>query len=80
MARINEKQRQAVIAGHETRPIRRRRQQSYAERYRGTEFETVKYTAPAGEPVVSRGRAFVLVTGAATIGFCGLVVHAALSA
>jgi hypothetical protein len=79
MERINEAQRRASIAGDHRRPPRPRQQPSYAERYRGTEFETVKAIPRIDEPAISRGRAFVLITGTAALGFLGLVVQAALS-
>jgi hypothetical protein len=80
MKRIVETQRQAAISRDEAQPPRRR-QPSFTERYRGTEFETAVRVMPHGhEPVMSRGRAFVLASGAAAIGMLGLIVNAALSA
>jgi hypothetical protein len=80
MTRIVETQRRAAITRDEARPPRRR-QPSFTGRYQGTEFATVVTTfAPPREPVMSRGRLFVLVSGTAAIGLIGLVVNAALAA
>lgn len=51
-------------------------QQSFAERYRGTEYETHWTTAPVAEPAVSRGRTMVLVVGAAVTGVLILLLTA----
>jgi hypothetical protein len=40
---------------------------SFTERYRGTEFDTGGWVVLIGEPIASRGRAFVLVSGAAAL-------------
>jgi hypothetical protein len=80
MTRILETQRRAALARDEAyRP--RRRQPTFTERYRDTEYAMVVTVFPqAREPVISRGRLFVLVSGAAAIGMLGLIVNAVLSA
>jgi hypothetical protein len=80
MTRIVETQRRAAISRDEARPPRRR-QASFTERYRGTEFETISTVMPqVREPLMSRGRAFVLVSGTAALGMFGLILNASLSA
>ena len=78
--RIIETERRAAIGRDQSyRP--RRRQLTFAERYRGTEFEGPRVAVAEVEPSsLSRGRAFVLLAGAGAIGLCSLVVSAALSA
>jgi hypothetical protein len=42
-----------------------RREVSYTERYRGTEYETPSTVRVTREPILSRGRSFVLLASAA---------------
>lgn len=80
MTRISETQRRAAQARDE-RQAPRRQKPSFVERYRGTEFEAASaYVAPVltPEPVVSRGRLFVLVMGMAAIGLFGFIVTSPL--
>lgn len=82
MQRIVETQRRAAIARHEARRPRRP-QPSYSERYRGTAYETARTTPSSTatpEPLMSRGRVFVLATGTAVVSLSVLIVSAALSA
>ena len=71
--RVLETQRRA--AADEYAALRPRRQEaSFTERYRGTEFETVSEVVTVVEPAISRGRAFVCISGAATFGMAALVL------
>ena len=82
MTRIGETQRRAALVRDERRAPRRQKP-SFTERYRGTEFETLGtliVPTQAREPLMSRGRLFVMVTGVAAMGMFGLIVNAALSA
>jgi hypothetical protein len=54
-----------------------RRQESFVERYRGTEFESPTTVVAVREPLMSRGRSFVLIVGAAAIGVTGVLLAAA---
>ena len=54
-----------------------RRQGSFVERYRGTEYETPVTVLVVREPLLSRGRSFVLVVGAAAVGIAGVLLAAA---
>ncbi|HKZ91494.1 MAG TPA: hypothetical protein VJZ50_05095 [Candidatus Limnocylindrales bacterium] len=73
LTRVIETQRQAAASRYDDRRTHRR-QVSFAERYRGTEFETLSTALVVREPHISRGRTFVLVTGAATIGLAGVII------
>ena len=55
------------------------RQESFVERYRGTEYERPAAVVTAREPLMSRGRSFVLVVGAAAIGIASMLLVAAPS-
>lgn len=74
--RIAETQRRAAPIRHEAPPVPRRAM-SFAEQYRGTEYETVSTVAASREPRVSRGRTFVLVGSAAAICLCGVIAMSA---
>ena len=52
----------------------RRNDVSFVERYRGTEFESPSPVMVARQPVVSRGRSFVLLLGATVLGLLGMLV------
>jgi hypothetical protein len=59
--------------------VRPRTTESYAERYRGTEYSTLADTGPvATDPVVSKGRMFVLLSSAA-VTVVGVVTAISLS-
>lgn len=77
LSRVLETQRRAAAAEYEPRESRRA-EVSFTERYRGTEFETPVVMVTLREPVISRGRAFVIASGSATAGLAGLFVAAAL--
>ena len=80
MTRIVESERRATLTQDQPRGPQRR-QPTFSERYRGTEFEAPRTAAwEAQPPSVSRGRAFVLVAGASAVSLCLVVVAAALSA
>lgn len=74
--RIIEERTRATIPARQIRPTPAT-VQSFTERYRGTEYET-HFTMPrvTPEPLVSRGRAFVLLAGIATSTLLGLVLGA----
>jgi hypothetical protein len=73
LTRVLEVQRRAAAAEYEARRTRGS-DVSFTERYRGTEFETLGAVVTIREPAMSRGRAFVIVTGSATLGLAGLVL------
>jgi hypothetical protein len=81
MTRIMETQRRAAVARDERRPPRRT-QPTFSERYRGTEFDSwsTLIAEPADQPVMERGRQFVIVSGAAAVCLIVLVAALALSA
>lgn len=54
-----------------------RRQESFVERYRGTEYETPTTVHVVREPIMSRGRSLVLVVGAAVVGMTAVLLAAA---
>jgi len=78
MARIIETQKRASYASRDMHQTRRR-DISFSERYRGTEYETPTPVLVADEPLMSRGRSFVLVLGAAALTVSGAVLVAAPS-
>lgn len=55
----------------------RRRKESFVERYRGTEYETPSTVIVVREPLVSRGRSFVLLMGATVVCVAGVILAAA---
>ena len=63
----------SVDRSHFTPP----RQESFVERYRGTEYETPRTVLVVRKPLMSRGRSFVLVVGAAAVGMAGMLLAAA---
>jgi hypothetical protein len=71
--RVLEMQRRAAAAEYQSRRTRRS-EISFTERYRGTEFETLDSVVTISEPSMSRGRAFVIMSGSATLGLAGLVL------
>jgi hypothetical protein len=73
LSRVLEMQRRAAAAEYESRRTRRS-EVSFTERYRGTEFDIVGPVMTIHEPSISRGRAFVIMTGSATLGLAGLVL------
>ncbi len=73
LIRVLEMQRRAASAEYESRRTRRS-EVSFTERYRGTEFETVDSVVTIREPSMSRGRAFVIMSGSATLGLAGIVL------
>ena len=80
MTRIVESERRAALA-HVDRRRPRRPQPSFVERYRGSEFEGPRTAVLATRaPLLSRGRAFVLMSGAAAMGLLGLIASSTLSA
>lgn len=82
LTRVAETQRRATLARDERRAPRRQKP-SYVERYRGTEFDTVSgaivFEPAAPEPIVSRGRLFVLVMGVAAVGLFGFIATSPLA-
>ena len=78
MARIMEAQKRAAYADREPRATRHR-DVSFAERYRGTEYETRSPVLVTHEPPVSRGRSFVIVLGAAALSMTGALLAASPS-
>jgi hypothetical protein len=77
LSRILEAQRRAAAAEYEPRQTRRP-SVSFTERYRGTEYESLSPVVTVHEPAISRGRAFVIVSGAAVFGLTGLVLASGL--
>ena len=74
--RISEERTRATLPAQAIRPAPRT-VQSFTERYRGTEFETHFATSRVTrEPIVSRGRAFVLLAGIATSTLLGILLGA----
>lgn len=53
------------------------RQESFVERYRGTEFESPTTEMAVQHDHVSRGRSFVLVVGVAVVGLLGMILASA---
>lgn len=53
------------------------RQESFVERYRGTEFDTAAPEIVIHREHMSRGRSFVLVVGTASVSLVGLLLAAA---
>jgi hypothetical protein len=51
-----------------------RREPSFTERYRGTEYETPTTVRVIREPLMSRGRSALLVAGTAAVGMTGLLL------
>lgn len=77
-ARIVETQTRARISVEEARRTPTRHlEPSFVERYRGTEYETVTVAPPAREPIMARGRAFVLLAGSAMVAMIALIVTSA---
>jgi hypothetical protein len=77
LSRIREAQRRAAAAEYQPRQTRRP-SVSFVERYRGTEYESLSPVVTVHEPAISRGRAFVLISGAATFGMAGLILASGL--
>jgi hypothetical protein len=75
MSRIAETQRRSAAARDET-PRQTRRETSFVERYRGTEYETVRTVLVARKPMASRGRTFVVVSGVAAVGLFATMLMA----
>lgn len=57
--------------------LARHRQESFVERYRGTEYESPTTILVVREPLVSRGRSLVLVMGATVVGVTAVILAAA---
>ena len=53
------------------------RQESFVERYRGTEFESRTTSIMAHQDHMSRGRSFVIVVGVAVLSLVGTLLVAA---
>ena len=77
LSRVLETQRRAAAAQYEPRHTRRT-EMSFTERYRGTEFDNLSGDVVIREPAISRGRAFVLVSGAATLLVAGIYLASGL--
>jgi hypothetical protein len=73
LSRVLETQRRAAAAEYQPRHTRRV-EVSFTERYRGTEFETLAPVMTMPRSSISRGRAFVIMSGAATLGLAGLIL------
>jgi hypothetical protein len=78
LSRVLETQRRAAAAAYQPRETRRT-EMSFTERYRGTEFETPVAVVTLHQPVISRGRSFVILGGAVTVGLAGLILTVGLS-
>lgn len=76
LTRISEAKSQASTAGgHSYRETPR--QESFVERYRGTEFESPMRQVVVRHDHISRGRSFVIVVGGATSSLLGMMLMAA---
>ncbi len=53
------------------------RQESFVDRYRGTEFETPTMQFVVHHDHISRGRSFVIVVGCAVVSLLGMMLMAA---
>jgi hypothetical protein len=74
--RIDEAQRGAEYSIDQSYFVPRGQGVTFAERYRGTQYETPTPVLVKREPVLSRGRSFLLVVGTASLSITGLLLVA----
>ena len=75
LTRINENENRAKLVTRRAY-LEEPATESYADRYRGTRYETRREPVVASGPTVSRGRALLLVSGSAVAVVMGVVLTA----